>query len=135
MDEMQPSPGPQRVAATALALIAVGAAAALLQFTGLGWTPFHTRGEPREAVVVQDLVARGDWILPRRNATQLPRKPPLFYWLAGAAAQVRGAVDEASVRLPSALLSAAAALLLTLAVSLSLTPRAGALAGLMLLTS
>jgi 4-amino-4-deoxy-L-arabinose transferase-like glycosyltransferase len=98
-------------------------------------TPFHTRGEPREAVVVQDLVARGDWILPRRNATVLPRKPPLFYWLGGAVARARGVVDEAGVRLPSALLSGAAVLLLTAAVALTLTPRAALIAGLALLTS
>lgn len=121
--------------ATAAALIVVGAVAAVLQLPGLGQTPFHTRGEPREAVVVQDLVARGDWVLPRRNGTALPRKPPLFYWLGGAAATARGVVDEAAVRLPSALLSGAAALLLTLVVALAVTPRAGALAGLVLLTS
>ena len=125
----------RRAVRTAAALLIVGVVWAGLQLTGLGRTPFHTRGEPREAVVVQDLVATGNWILPRRNASDLPRKPPLFYWLGGAAARVRGVVDEATVRLPSAALSGAAALLLTAVVAASLTPLAGAAAGLVLLTS
>ena len=102
---MTVEPSPARVPGTLLALLVVGLAWAVLQLWGLGLTPFHTRGEPREAVVVQDLVAHNRWILPRRNAVELPRKPPLFYWLAGAAARARGAVDEASVRLPSAVQS------------------------------
>ncbi|MEO8605657.1 MAG: glycosyltransferase family 39 protein, partial [bacterium] len=120
---------------TVAALLLVGAAWAALQLTGLGRAPFHTRGEPREAVVVQQLVASGDWILPRRNASALPRKPPLFYWLGAAVARVRGVVDETTVRLPSALLSGGAALALTAAVALSVAPLAGAAAGLVLLTS
>jgi len=111
------SPVPERArpraATTLLALLVVAGAWLSLQGVGLGRTPFHTRGEPREAVVVQDLVGNRNWILPRRNGTALPRKPPLFYWLGGAVAQVRGRVDEAGVRLPSALQSGAAALLLT----------------------
>lgn len=135
MEETRPTGDARRMATLALALVVVAGAAVALQLIGLGRTPFHTRGEPREAVVVQDIAAHGDWVLPRRNATALPRKPPLFYWLGGAAAQVRGVVDEATVRLPSALLSTAAALLLTAVVGLTLTPRAGGLSGLFLLTS
>lgn len=118
-----------------LALVVVAATWGALQLWGLGRTPFHTRGEPREAVVVQDLVAHQNWILPRRNGTQLPRKPPLFYWLGGAAAGAHGAVDEYSVRLPSAVQSGAAALLLTAAVAATVAPLAGGAAGVALLSS
>ena len=86
---MEPS-SESRAAGMIVALTAVALAWAVLQLWGLGRTPFHTRGEPREAVVVQDLVAHQHWILPRRNGTQLPRKPPLFYWLGGAAALALG---------------------------------------------
>jgi 4-amino-4-deoxy-L-arabinose transferase-like glycosyltransferase len=121
--------------AIAAALVAVAALWAVTQLVGLGLTPFHTRGEPREAVVVQDLIARGEWILPRRGGVMLPRKPPLYYWLAGLAARARGAVDEAGVRLPSAVQSGAAALLLAgVAGSLAGAP-AALLSGLVLLTS
>ncbi|HSP96050.1 MAG TPA: glycosyltransferase family 39 protein [Candidatus Dormibacteraeota bacterium] len=120
---------------TLLALVVVALGWALLQLWGLGNTPFHTRGEPREAVVVQDLVAHDHWILPRRNGVELPRKPPLFYWLAGAASRALGRVDEPAVRLPSALQSGAAALLVTGAAAATLGPVAGAAAGLTLLSS
>jgi len=134
-DDASAAGGGTRWPATAAAFLVVGVSWAVLQLLGIGRAPFHTRGEAREAVVVQHLAASGDWILPRRNATTLPRKPPLFYWLGAAVAKVRHGVDEATVRLPSALLSGLAALALTAAVAASLTPLAGAAAGLTLLTS
>jgi len=84
---------------------------------------------------VQDLVRHGNWILPRRNGVQLPRKPPLFYWLAAGAARVRGAVDEASVRLPSALQSGAACLIVAAVAAALYGGVAGTAAGITLLTS
>ena len=120
---------------TILALVVVTAAWAVLQLWGLERTPFHTHGEPREAVVVQDLVQRNHWILPRRNGVTLPRKPPLFYWLAGASSRALGGIDERSIRLPSALQSGAATLLVTGATALLIGPPAGAAAGLALLSS
>jgi 4-amino-4-deoxy-L-arabinose transferase-like glycosyltransferase len=126
---------PVRWPGTLLALLVVALTWAVLQLWGLGLTPFHTRGEPREAVVVQDLVAHNRWILPRRNAVELPRKPPLFYWLAGIASRARGVVDEASTRLPSAAQSGAAALVVTGAVAVAIGPIAGGATGLVLLTS
>jgi 4-amino-4-deoxy-L-arabinose transferase-like glycosyltransferase len=130
-DETTPTDAP----GTLLALIVVAAAWAVLQLWGLERTPFHTRGEPREAIVVQDLVARSHWILPRRNAVTLPRKPPLFYWLGGATSHAVGRVDERSTRLPSALQSGAAALLVTGATAALIGPPAGTAAGLALLSS
>lgn len=121
--------------AAALALLVVGLAWAVLQLWGLGGVPFHTRGEPREAVVVQDLVAHGRWILPRRNGVELPRKPPLYYWLAGAASLAHGRVDELAVRLPSAAQSGAAALLVAGATAAAVGAVAGAAAGVVLLSS
>src|SRR5499426_3759322 len=115
MDQVAPLPEAQthvgalssvQPVAACLAVVAlIGAAAALLQLAGLSRSPFHTKGEPREAVVVQDLVRRGDWVLPQRAGVNLPRKPPLFYWLGGVVAKARGVVDEAGVRLPSSILS------------------------------
>lgn len=120
---------------TILAMGVVAAAWAVLQLWGLERTPFHTHGEPREAIVVQDLVARHHWILPRRNGVSLPRKPPLFYWLAGATSRAVGRVDERSIRLPSALQSGVAALLVTAATAALVGAPAGAAAGLALLSS
>jgi 4-amino-4-deoxy-L-arabinose transferase-like glycosyltransferase len=125
----------RRTGGILLALAIVAAAWTALQLYGLALTPFHTRGEPREAIVVQDLVRHGNWILPRRNGVQLPRKPPLFYWLATGAARVRGAVDEASVRLPSALQSGAACLIVAAVAAALYGGVAGTAAGITLLTS
>ena len=72
--------------------------------------PIGQHGEAREGLVVQDIVAHGNWILPRRNG-ELPSKPPLFHWSAALAVRWLGAHD-ASIRLPSA----AAALVVVLAV-------------------
>ena len=66
-------------------------------------------GEAREGLVVQAIVDRGEWILPRRNG-ELPSKPPLFHWLAATAALGLG-FSDAVVRLPSAVAAWAVACL------------------------
>lgn len=66
----------------------------------LGGSPITHHGEAREGLVVQDVVTRGHWILPRRNG-ELPSKPPLFHWAAAVTTKLFGASD-ASLRLPSA---------------------------------
>jgi 4-amino-4-deoxy-L-arabinose transferase-like glycosyltransferase len=63
--------------------------------------PIAAHGEAREGLVVQDVALHGEWTLPRRNG-ELPSKPPLFHWMAAAAARVFGLTD-ATVRSPSAL--------------------------------
>jgi 4-amino-4-deoxy-L-arabinose transferase-like glycosyltransferase len=122
-------------------LRAVGGACALvalwsvLQLWGLGEIPFHTHGEPREALVVWEMTHAGGWILPLRNGSEVPSKPPLFHWLGALGSLASGRTDEWSVRLPSATLSLAGALI-TYAVGLSLWGPAEALMGAtILLTS
>jgi 4-amino-4-deoxy-L-arabinose transferase-like glycosyltransferase len=61
--------------------------------------PIATRGEAREGLVVRELVAGGDWILPRRQGL-IASKPPLYHWLAGGAVRLLGWSDSI-VRLPS----------------------------------
>lgn len=116
-------------------LITVGLAWGAVQGSSLSLTPFLSKGEPREAIVVQDLLRQGNWILPRRNAVQLPRKPPLFYWLAALVARARGTVDEASVRLPSAAMSGVTCLLVAAVATALYGAAAGTVSGLTLLTS
>jgi 4-amino-4-deoxy-L-arabinose transferase-like glycosyltransferase len=83
----------------------------LLFFPGLADIPFHTKGEPREAVVVWEIVTTGEWVLPLRNGTDIPSKPPLFHWLGALTSLAAGEVSELTVRLPSALLGTAGVLL------------------------
>jgi 4-amino-4-deoxy-L-arabinose transferase-like glycosyltransferase len=92
------------------ALVAAALAAAI-GTAGISAIPFYTRGEPREALVVREMYAGNGWVLPLRNGTTLPRKPPLFHWLGAGASLAAGRVDEATVRLPSAAASVAAAVL------------------------
>lgn len=63
--------------------------------------PVFTRGEAREGLVVQSLVAGGDWIAPRREG-RLASKPPLYHWIAATVSTAVGESDTA-LRLPSAL--------------------------------
>jgi 4-amino-4-deoxy-L-arabinose transferase-like glycosyltransferase len=65
--------------------------------------PFHTRGEPREALVAQAMVVTGNWISPPAYDGAVPSKPPFSHWLIALASLPTGTVNEATARLPSAL--------------------------------
>src|SRR5918996_4773657 len=82
-----------------LLLILCGA----LYFPYLGFTPFFDKGEPREALAVQDILQRGAWLFPLKQATAIPSKPPLFHWSAALTSHMTGKIDEATIRFPSAL--------------------------------
>jgi len=96
------------------------AAFALIAVWLLHRPPIWMHGEAREGLVVQDIVTHGRWVLPRRNGA-LPSKPPLFHWVAAAAAHVAG-LSDATLRLPSAL-AAWVMLLATFAVGVRLGGR------------
>src|SRR5260221_1879969 len=85
--------------------LVVALAAAALYLTGIAEIPFYTKGEPREALVVWEMSHGASHILPLRNGTEIPSKPPFFHWLALLASLALGAVSELSTRLPSALLA------------------------------
>ena len=44
----------------------------------LGLTNFHTKGEPREAIVAVSMLQNDNWILPVNNGSDIAYKPPLF---------------------------------------------------------
>lgn len=70
----------------------------------LGISDFHTKGEPREAVVAYSMLEQGNWILPSNNGGDIPYKPPFFHWcIALASLLTGGRVTEFSSRLPSAI--------------------------------
>jgi 4-amino-4-deoxy-L-arabinose transferase-like glycosyltransferase len=80
-------------------LLIVGVA---LYLVNLGGYPLYTKGEPREAVTVFDIVHGGGIILPQRAGIELPSKPLLMHWMAALVSLVVGGVNEFAVRLPSA---------------------------------
>jgi 4-amino-4-deoxy-L-arabinose transferase-like glycosyltransferase len=78
-------------------------------------TPFFTKGEPREALVVRKMVEDGDWLLPKRasaNGWTIASKPPFFHWLGAVTSSVAGGPTEWTVRLPSVVLATASVLVL-----------------------
>jgi len=75
--------------------------------TGLGDVAFYTRGEPREGLVVREMLRTGAWVVPRRPEGEIARKPPLYYWLAAPVARVLPSAPELALRLPSALVATA----------------------------
>jgi len=80
-------------------LLIVGVA---LYLVNLGGYPLYTKGEPREAVTVFDIVHGGGVILPQRAGVEIPSKPLLMHWMAALVSLVAGGVNEFTVRLPSA---------------------------------
>lgn len=75
----------------------------VLYFPYLGQVPFFDKGEPREALAVQDIVRRGEWLVPLKRATDIPSKPPLFHWSAALTSRLTGQLNESTIRFPSAL--------------------------------
>jgi 4-amino-4-deoxy-L-arabinose transferase-like glycosyltransferase len=88
--------------------VAVALVAFSVYFVPTYDTPFYTKGEAREAVLVQAMIQTGNYVLPFRNGTEIPSKPPLFHWLGALASIPAGGVTEAATRLPSVLAAAIA---------------------------
>jgi 4-amino-4-deoxy-L-arabinose transferase-like glycosyltransferase len=103
--------------------------------TGLGDVAFYTRGEPREGLVVREILNTGAWIVPRRPAGDIARKPPLFYWLAAPIAAALPQTPELALRLPSAIVGGAAVLGTWAATRAAIGPAAALPAALVLLTA
>ena len=75
----------------------------VLYFPYLAQVPFFDKGEPREALAVQDIIQRGEWLVPLKRATDIPSKPPLFHWSAALTSRLAGQLNESTIRFPSAL--------------------------------
>src|SRR5438067_752224 len=98
-----------------LAAAALVALAVVLAALPIG-SDLYQGGEAREGLVVREMLRTGDWILPLWNGSVMPSKPPLFHWLAAAAAALSGAgVTEHTLRAPSIALAGLVVLLVFLA--------------------
>jgi 4-amino-4-deoxy-L-arabinose transferase-like glycosyltransferase len=73
-----------------------------LIFFGLGRLALAKTDEARYAEIPREMAQRGDWVTPRLNDTPYFEKPPLVYWLVGAARVLLGP-GEFAVRLTPAL--------------------------------
>ncbi len=107
----------------------------LLYFWELGRIPFYNYEESKEALIVWEMVNGGGWILPLRNGTELPLKPPLFHWIGATLSLLSGTVNEFTVRAPSAFAATAAVLLTYFFGKAFWSWRVGLFAALILATS
>ncbi len=78
----------------ALALLLIG--------TGIGLRDPWPPDEPRFALVARDMVATGDWLLPRVAGEAYADKPPLFFWLVASGLEATSSLRVAFL-LPSLL--------------------------------
>lgn len=108
----QPAFGFLKGERTIVHLLLLIALCAALYLPYLGSIPFFDKGEPREALAVQDIVQRGEWLVPLKRATDIPSKPPLFHWSAALVTQLTGSFNEATIRFPSALYATLGVLLI-----------------------
>jgi len=76
----------------------------LVFFTNLGGPPLWDRDEPRNAGCAEEMLARGDWVVPTFNGRLRDAKAVLLYWLIMSAYGVWG-VNEFAARFWSAALA------------------------------
>jgi 4-amino-4-deoxy-L-arabinose transferase-like glycosyltransferase len=106
----------------------------LFYFWGVSTLPFLDPDEGMTAEIAREMLASGDWIVPRFNGVVYIEKPPLMYWLTAASYAVAGA-SEFSARLWKV-----APMLGTIALTVGLgrrlfSRRVGGLSGLILATT
>lgn len=83
-----------------LDLIWLFALSIILIATGIGLRDPWPADEPRFALVARDMIATGDWLIPRVGGDLYADKPPLYFWLLAAAYALTGST-RASFLLPS----------------------------------
>ncbi|MBX7165080.1 MAG: glycosyltransferase family 39 protein [Pirellulales bacterium] len=103
--------------------------AGLIFFANLGGGALFDEDEPKNAACGQEMLARGDWIVPMFNGELRTDKPVLLYWLMLLAYHGLG-VNEFAARFWSALLSLATVLLVGHLGRTLFSERAGFWAGL-----
>jgi 4-amino-4-deoxy-L-arabinose transferase len=100
---------PESLARSAIPLLLF----ALLYLLPLGERPLFWPDEFRYAEIPREMLASGDWVVPRLNGLRYFEKPPLGYWLTATSLAVFGE-NPFAVRLPSALAAGGSALLVFL---------------------
>jgi len=106
----------------------------VLNLTGNARTGLWDRDEPRYAVCVREMRARGDWLFPTFNGEPRYHKPILTYWLMGLGTAL-GGDNPFGARLVSAVAGAAMVLGVWWLGRRMLGARGGGLAALILATA
>src|SRR4051794_15306827 len=95
-------------------LLALTVAFAALFFFLLGRAPLGNPDEGRYAEIPREMVASGDWVMPRLNGVAYFEKPPLVYWGVSVCLKIFGP-NERSLRATPAVFALAGVLLTYLA--------------------
>jgi 4-amino-4-deoxy-L-arabinose transferase-like glycosyltransferase len=105
-----------------------------LNLAGNSRTGLWDRDEPRYAVSVREMRARGDWLFPTFNGEPRYHKPILIYWLIGLGTSVAGD-NPFGARLFSAIAGAGTVFSIWALGRNMLGPRGGRIAALLLATA
>ena len=92
----------KRSTSLAIGVLAAGGLAACLFFSGLSNHDFWLTDEPFVAEIGREMLASGDWVVPRLNGEAFLEKPPLHYAQIALSFKAFGQTPFAA-RLPSAL--------------------------------
>ncbi len=57
--------------------------------------------ESRWATAAREMIATGDWVVPRQQGVVFPERPPMTMWLMAVVGTIRDDVDTIAIRLPS----------------------------------
>jgi len=123
-----PSSGPERTLVAALLFLA---AVAIFEPAGSG---LAEPDETRYAEIPREMLATGDFVVPRLNGLPYFEKPPLLYWADAAAFRLLGTTPWAA-RLPTRLAGLGTVALVVLAAGAGARRRDGLAAGILLLAS
>ena len=97
-----------------LAFLFLAALFGLLYIVLLGYRPLFIPDEMRYGEIPREMLASGDWIVPRLNGLLYFEKPPFGYWLNAVSLSIFGE-NPFAVRFSSALTTGLAALLVFVA--------------------
>ncbi len=105
-----------------------------LFFLRAGSLPLSDPDEARCALIVRDMIAKGDWLAPRLEGEAYRDKPVAFFWLAALGGKLTGSAEMGG-RAVAALAGLAGVLVAYAMGRRMFGPRAGLLAGVVLATS
>ncbi len=118
-----------------LSLFGLFAIGAIVLFYELGDHRTFGSHEVFAAVPAREMLASGDWVVPRFGDVPRLRKPPLGYWVIASTASVLGEVNELTARIPAAVSGGLLAVLMGFWAGRWYGRSVGVAAGLVQLTS